>query len=64
MPVVLSDGKKLELSPGEHNEVQAAVVHEFAPRFAPGSKVLYLRDTAQSFVPNVFMTASAFSVMA
>lgn len=47
VPVVLSDGKKLELSPGEHNEVQAAVVHEFAPRFAPGSKVLYLGDTAK-----------------
>ncbi|MBU1472992.1 hypothetical protein KKB64_04375 [Patescibacteria group bacterium] len=26
---------------------QAAVVHEFAPRFAPGSKVLYLGDTAK-----------------
>jgi len=47
VPVVLSDGKKLELSPGEHNEVQAAVVHEFAPRFASGSKVLYLGDTAK-----------------
>ena len=47
VPIVLSDGKKLELSPGEHNEVQAAVVHEFAPRFAPGSKVLYLGDTAK-----------------
>jgi len=47
VPVVLSDGKKLELSPGQHNEVQAAVVHEFAPSFAPGSKVLYLGDTAK-----------------
>ena len=47
VPIVLSDGKKLELSPGEHNEVQAAVVHEFAPRFAPGSRVLYLGDTAK-----------------
>lgn len=47
VPVVLSNGKKLELSPGEHNKVQAAVVHEFAPRFTPGSKVLYLGDTAK-----------------
>jgi len=37
----------LQLSPGSHNEVQAAVVEQFAPRFAPGSVVLYLGDTAK-----------------
>jgi hypothetical protein len=46
IPVVLSSGERFELSPGKHNEVQAAVIQEFAPRFAPGSKVLYLGDTA------------------
>jgi len=50
VPVVLSNGKKLELSPGKHNEVQAAVLYEFAPRFASGSKVLYLGDTAKKYL--------------
>ena len=46
IPVKLSNGKILKLSTGKHNEVQAAVVHEFASRFAKGSEVIYLGDTA------------------
>jgi len=45
VPVKLSGGKKLLLSPGKHNEVQAAIVEEFASRFAIGSALLYLGDT-------------------
>jgi hypothetical protein len=47
IPVVLPSGAVLNLSPGEHNALQAAIVTEFAPRFAPGSFLLYLGDTAQ-----------------
>lgn len=47
IPVVLSKGLILQLSPGEHNKVQAAIVEQFAPRFAPGSALLYLGDTAK-----------------
>jgi hypothetical protein len=47
VPVQLADGRTLTLSPGKHNEVQAAVVKQFAPRFAPGAKLLYLGDTAK-----------------
>ncbi|MCA9371443.1 restriction endonuclease [Candidatus Woesebacteria bacterium] len=47
VPITIDGGETLELSPGKHNEVQAAVVEEFAPRFAPGSKLLYLGDTAK-----------------
>lgn len=39
------EGNEYYLSPGAHNEVQAAVVEEFAPRFAPGGKLLYIGDT-------------------
>ena len=46
VPVTLSDGSLLHLSPGKHNEVQAKIVEEFAPRFAPGATLLYLGDTA------------------
>jgi hypothetical protein len=47
VPVHLPDGSTVKLSPGGHNRVQAAVVEEFAPRFAPGSRLLYLGDTAK-----------------
>ncbi|MFA6187156.1 MAG: BsuBI/PstI family type II restriction endonuclease [Phycisphaerae bacterium] len=40
------DGKILKLSPGKHNEVQIAVIKEFAPRFAPAAKIMYFGDTA------------------
>ena len=42
---LMIQGKQYYLSPGAHNEVQAAVVEEFAPRFAPGGKLLYIGDT-------------------
>ena len=52
VPVHLSEEMKLELSPGKHNEVEAAIIEEFAPRFAPGARLLYLGDTAKK---NLFM---------
>lgn len=45
VPVRLPSGKELSLSPGKHNEVQRAVIEQFAPRFAPGALLLYLGDT-------------------
>ena len=45
IPVRTPDGRALRLSPGKHNEVQKAIVEEFAPRFAPGARLLYLGDT-------------------
>ena len=45
VPVMLPGGQVLRLSPGRHNEVQRAIVEEFAPRFAPGAQLLYLGDT-------------------
>lgn len=45
IPLKLSDGGVLMLSLGKHNEVQVAVVEEFASRFAQGSTLLYVGDT-------------------
>ena len=45
VPVTLPDGRVVSLSPGEHNRVQAAIIDEFASRFAASSVVLYLADT-------------------
>jgi type II restriction enzyme len=47
IPVILPSGEELRLSPGEHNALQAAIVMEFAQRFAQGSILLYLGDTAK-----------------
>lgn len=33
------------LSPGSHNQLQKAILVEFAPRFAPNSECLYVGDT-------------------
>lgn len=46
IPVVI-EGKEYKLSAGKHNVIQAAVIEEFAPRFSPGAKVLYIGDTAK-----------------
>lgn len=45
IPLKTADGKEYSLSPGKHNEVEAAIVNEFAHRFAKGAKLLYLGDT-------------------
>lgn len=47
VPVTLPDGTTVDLSPGVHNELQKLIIEDFAPRFAPGSLVLYLGDTAE-----------------
>ena len=47
VPINLPDGQELRLSPGKHNEVQKAIVEDFAPRFSPGAHLLYLGDTAK-----------------
>lgn len=47
IPVKLSNGKIVKLSSGKHNEVQAAIIHSFAARFANSGSVIYLGDTAK-----------------
>lgn len=60
VPLVLPDGQKIELSPGKHNEVQKAIIEQFAPRFAPGAKLIYLGDTAKK---NIIMDIEALSTL-
>ncbi len=49
VPVRLGPGKKITLSPGEHSELIRAIIEEFAPRFAPGSKLVYAGDTGDKW---------------
>ncbi len=45
VPVEISPGKKVTLSPGEHSELIRAIIENFAPCFAPGSVLVYVGDT-------------------
>ena len=44
IPVKIN-GKNFEFSTGKHNELQKAIIEDFAPRFAQNSIVLYVGDT-------------------
>lgn len=39
----------IALSPGVHSELIKAIVEEFAPRFAPGSTLIYVGDTGEKW---------------
>ena len=45
VPVQLHSGKTIRLSPGEHSALIRDIIAEFAPRFAPGSALIYAGDT-------------------
>lgn len=44
MPVKINH-EELNFSPGKHNELQKAIIEDFAPRFAPNAECLYVGDT-------------------
>ena len=46
MPVRIN-GSEFTFSPGSHNQLQKAIIEEFAPRFAPGAECLYVGDTTK-----------------
>ena len=48
------NGVDFTFSPGKHNELQKAIIEEFAPRFAPNCECLYVGDTTEKdLVKNV-----------
>ncbi|MBN2215924.1 MAG: hypothetical protein JW719_00975 [Pirellulales bacterium] len=58
----LPEGTEIALSPGKHNELQVAVIEEFGPRFAPGSRILYFGDTARKHIIRDTQTLLALNV--
>lgn len=46
MPVKINN-QEFTFSAGKHNELQKAIIEEFAPRFAPNSECLYVGDTIE-----------------
>ncbi len=50
IPVKLPGNKIIELSKGEHNQLQREIIEEFLPRFAKGCEVLYIGDTSKKIL--------------
>ena len=50
IPIRTSTGQDIRLSPGRHNRLQALVVTDFGPKFAPGAILLYLGDAANKLL--------------
>jgi hypothetical protein len=49
IPVKIAPGKQITLSPGEHSELIRAIIEDFAPRFAPGSVLVYAGDSGDKW---------------
>ncbi len=49
IPVEIAPGKEITLSPGEHSELIRSIIEDFAPRFAPGSALVYAGDTGDKW---------------
>jgi hypothetical protein len=49
IPIEIAPGKKITLSPGEHSELIRNIIEDFAPRFAPGSMLVYAGDTGEKW---------------
>jgi hypothetical protein len=49
IPVEIAPGKEITLSRGEHSELIRAIIEDFAPRFAPGSVLVYAGDTGDKW---------------
>jgi hypothetical protein len=50
IPVKLSSGKTVALSPGGQNPLIKTVIEEFCPRFMPGGTVVYIGDAEDKFL--------------
>lgn len=49
IPVSIAQDQQIQLSPGEHSKLIKAIIEEFAPRFAPGSQLIYVGDTGEKW---------------
>lgn len=49
IPVEIAPGQDITLSPGEHSALIRAIIKDFAPRFAPGSVLVYAGDTGDKW---------------
>ncbi len=50
VPVTLPGGKTIDLSYGEHNVLQKAIIEDFLPLYGFGAEVLYVGDTKEKYL--------------
>jgi hypothetical protein len=63
VPCRLPDGSLFKMSPGAHSELIRSVIEEFAPRFAPGSMILYVGDTGSKGIVHEVETLERLGVI-
>jgi hypothetical protein len=49
VPVVLAERQEIKLSPGGHSDLIRNIVEQFAPRFVPRGRVVYVGDTGDKW---------------
>ncbi len=49
IPVQITLGKEITLSPGEHSELIKAIIEDFGARFVPGGVLIYAGDTGEKW---------------
>lgn len=49
IPITISDGQELHLSAGRHSQLIKLIIEEFASRFVPGGRLVYVGDTEDKF---------------
>ena len=49
IPVTLTNGRKIRLSPGGHNTLVKLIIAEFCPVFTPGGLIAYVGDTSKKW---------------
>ncbi|MDC3424254.1 restriction endonuclease [Aquibacillus sp. 3ASR75-11] len=47
IPVQITEGKEIFITPGEHSELIKAIIEDFAPRYVPGGQLIYAGDTGE-----------------
>lgn len=62
VPCTLPDGSVLRMSAGAHSELIRDIVEQFAPRFAPGSRLLYVGDTGNKGVIHDVASLSSLGI--
>jgi adenine-specific DNA-methyltransferase len=49
VPVQIGKGKKITLTPGEHNILIKKIIEDFGPIYTPNGTILYVGDTGEKF---------------
>ncbi len=60
IPLVIKEGQTVNLSPGEHSQLIADIVHQFGARYAPSGELAYVGDTGDKYG---FLNKELFSEM-